>query len=92
MVPIRRIACAAAFVSLATCLAACSPMASPHRYASSNQVRHGCERVAPTGSRIRNATRCNWQRHPDSSRIREQLSRDEILTHPRERAGRPTGY
>lgn len=92
MVPFCRIARLAACVSLTTCLVACAPLPSQHRYASSDLVRNGCERVAPTGSRIRNATRCHWQRDPDSYRIREQLSRDGVLARPRERAGRPTGY
>jgi len=86
---LSRIASAAA---LAACLVACAPLPSQHRYASSDLARHGCERIAPTGSRIKNATRCNWERHPDSYRIREQLSHGGVFTHPRERAGRPTGF
>jgi hypothetical protein len=92
MAHLRRIAVAAAAASIATALAACAPLPSQHRYAVSDLQRHGCERVAPTGSRIRNAARCNWERDPDSHRIREQLSRGAVFTHPRERAGRPTGF
>lgn len=91
MVYIRRIASVAAAVTLTACLVACAPLPSQHRYAASDLARHGCERIAPTGSRIKNATRCNWDRHPDSYRIRERLSRG-VFTHPRESARRPAGF
>lgn len=77
---------------LALTVAACAPLPSQHRYAASDLKRHGCERVAPTGSRIKSATRCQWDRHPDSYHRREALSNRDVFTHPRERVVRPTGF
>lgn len=87
-----RLMTAVAAAATAAALAACAPLPSQHRYVSSDLKRHGCERVAQTGSRIKNRLRCNWDRHPDSHRRRDELSGRTVFTHPRERPVRPSGF
>lgn len=65
-------------VAVAAWLAACAPLPAGHRYASAGIQKNGCERVAPTGSRLRSATRCNWGRYPDSYDRRERLSQGRM--------------